>query len=151
MPSENRSQVDLGHCTNLTGMGETWLHFNLHCVDNFFYLFISPPTPLKWKPGWPWLWVCALSLWNYPVENQRPCYKSVLPMLGHYCTSVQVTAAVIQGRFRPRFLQGPLWQAGIQTGLWIFLVTTDSILILKSHSLFQKLILVWKNWHNGER
>lgn len=41
MPSENRSQVDLGHCTNLTGMGETWLH----CVDHsFIYLFpLQPP------------------------------------------------------------------------------------------------------------
>lgn len=51
MPSENRSQVDLGHCTNLTGMGETWLHFNLHCVDNFF-IYLSPPRPRHRKPPW---------------------------------------------------------------------------------------------------
>lgn len=51
--------------------------------------------------AWVTVCVCALSLWNDPVENQRPCYKSVLPVLGHYCTSVQVTAAVIQGWLGP--------------------------------------------------
>lgn len=70
MPSENRSQVDLGRCTNLTGMGETWLHFNLHCVDNFLFIYLFPPNPLEMK-AWVTVTVgvCAVTL-------ELPCGES---------------------------------------------------------------------------
>lgn len=121
MPSESRSQVDLGRCTNLTGMGETWLHFNLRCVDNFLFIYLFPPNPLEMK-AWVTVTVgvCAVTLELPPVENQRPRYESVLPMLGHYRTSVRVTAAAIQGQFGPRLPLGRLWQTGMQAGMWIF-------------------------------
>lgn len=153
MPSENRSQVDLGRCTNLTGMGETWLHFNLHCVDNFLFIYLFPPQP-------PWNeslgdrdcgCVCCHSGIT-PVENQRPRYKSVLPMLGHYCTSVQVTAAAIQGQFGPRLPLGRLWQTGIQAGMWIFWSLT---IWFDSDSweprFVSKIDPGFKNWHGAER